>query len=280
VRPPPLTRWSVSDTVRSVNASAPSGSGPAELSLDGRVAIVTGGSRSIGRATARVLAEAGADVVLAGRSQAGLERAAAEVEEAGRRAVPLVCDVTRPEDVDEVVRACKRELGPPDVAIANAGVFQEWGPTQEMSLQEWDRVVATDLTGVMLTCRACGREMLADGRGGSVVTVASIAGLVALPGAAAYTAAKFGVVGLTKALAAEWAGHGIRVNAVAPGFIEREEDTLPDRPDDLARVIAATPLGRRGRPREAAMAALFLASPAASYITGAVLAVDGGWVSV
>jgi len=252
----------------------------AELELRDRVAVVTGASRSIGRATALALAEAGADVVLASRSLAAVERVAGEVQAAGRRALPVECDVGDPDAIEALVATCVGELGTPDVVVANAGVFQEWGPTPDLSLEEWSSIVAVDLTGVMLTCRAAARAMMAEGRAGSMVAVSSIAGLVGIPGAAAYTASKSGVVGLVRALAAEWAEHGIRVNAVAPGFVVREDDPWRDRPDELAELVARIPMARRGEPREVALAILFLASDAASFVTGATLPVDGGWVAV
>jgi gluconate 5-dehydrogenase len=226
------------------------------------------------------MAEAGAAVVLTGRSETDLERVAAEIGKVqGRVALPVVCDVTDSRAVSDLVAKCVSELGPPTVLVANAGVFQQWQPSEELSRPEWDRVLATDLTGVMTTCQAVAREMIPRRRG-SIVTISSIAGLIGLRLAASYTAAKFGVIGLTRTLAADWAKHGLRVNAIAPGFIERDEEPLKDDPEMLAAITGRALIARFGQPREVALAAVFLASPAASFITGATLAVDGGWVAV
>jgi gluconate 5-dehydrogenase len=249
-----------------------------EFSLRNEVAIVTGASRSIGRAVGCAMAQAGAAVVVSGRSAQDLERVAAEIADSGGRAIPAVCDVTDSEAVADLVARCVAELGPPTVLVANAGVFQQWQPSEELSRAEWDRVIATDLSGVMTTCQAVAREMIPR-RGGSIVTISSIAGLIGLKLAASYTAAKFGVIGLTRTLAADWAKHGIRVNAIAPGFIERDEEPLKDDPEMLATIAGRALITRFGLPREVALAAVFLASPAASFITGATLAVDGGWLA-
>lgn len=252
---------------------------PAEFDLSGEVAVVTGASRSIGRATAWALAEAGASICLAGRDTDALRRAADGITAAGGQATALACDVTDPDAVDRLFTACSERLGAPTVHVANAGIFQPWGPSEAVTQREWDRVVQTDLTGVMLTCQAAGKHMITGGRG-SIVTISSIAGLVALKDTVSYVAAKFGVIGLTKALAADWAKHGIRVNSIAPGFIERDQEPLKDDPAALEMIMGRVPMARWGNPREIALVAAFLASRAASFITGAVIAVDGGWLAV
>jgi NAD(P)-dependent dehydrogenase (short-subunit alcohol dehydrogenase family) len=250
-----------------------------ELDLTDRVAIVTGGGRSIGRATALTLARAGAEVLLCGRDHAALQSVADEIAPSGRRALPIVCDVSDADAVDAMVATCCRELGPPDILVANAGVFQAWQPSEALAVEEFDRVVAVDLRGVWLTTRCAGRVMLERGSG-SIVTVSSIAGLVALPGTVSYNAAKAGVVSLSKTLAAEWAPRGVRVNCVAPGFIERDAEPLHDDADAKARILARTPLARFGTPQDVAMAVLYLASDAATFVVGSTLAVDGGWLAV
>lgn len=249
-----------------------------EFSLEGRVAIVTGASRSIGRATAKVLAEAGADVVVSGRWEEGLERVAGEVRERGRRALPVVCDVREAEAVDGLVASCLDRFGRLDIVVANAGIFQlPLAPPEDVPLELVDDVLSTNLRGVWLTCVAGGRAMIGQGGGGSVVIVSSIQGASTVAGTASYVASKHGVNGLTKSFAVDWARHGIRVNGVSPGFIERDGNPLADYPEVLSFVEARTPLGRQGQGREVGLAIAFLASPAASYITGATLLVDGGW---
>jgi 2-deoxy-D-gluconate 3-dehydrogenase len=246
--------------------------------MSGAVAVVTGASRSIGRAVSLALAEAGASVTLLGRDTCALDAVSREISAlpGSKPALPVACDVSDPDAVRSAFDQSVRAMGPPDVLVANAGVFQEWMPSEDLPLTEWDRVMAVDLRGLWTCCRAAGQRMLERGTG-RIVTVSSIAGIDSLPKMAAYNAAKAGVVSLTRTLAIEWAGRGVRVNCVVPGYIDRDAEPLRDDEDTYRGIEARTPLGRFGQPREVAMAVLFLASDMSSFVVGGTLVVDGGW---
>jgi len=249
-----------------------------EFRLDGRVAVVTGASRSMGRAIAKTLAEAGADVVLGARSRGDLEGVAAEIERAGSRAVAVECDVDDAAAVDRLVTQAVDTFGRLDILVANAGRFQNVDAA-DLELSDFDALLTTNLRRVVASCLAAGRVMIARGEGGSIVTVTSIQAHIGIPRTASYVVSKHGVLGLTKTLALEWAKHGIRVNAIAPAFIARDEEPLQDDPAFVAYVQSRTPLGRWGTGREVGLAAVYLASDASSYVTGTTLAVDGGWLA-
>jgi NAD(P)-dependent dehydrogenase (short-subunit alcohol dehydrogenase family) len=247
--------------------------------LDGQVAIVTGAGRGIGRGIAVTLAEAGADVVVSSRTSSELEAAAADVKRSSRRAVAVPADLTRPEEVRRVLERCQSELGRVDILVNSVGSFQTWSAPDAISDMEWDRVLETNLRSLFLCCREVGQVMAEQGWG-AIANIGSIAGPVGLPRMAAYGAAKSGIAGLTRALAIDWASHGVRVNALAPGYIETEANVSLRQDAMLVReVCERTPLGRFGTVEEVADAALFLVSPAASYITGQVVFVDGGWTA-
>jgi NAD(P)-dependent dehydrogenase (short-subunit alcohol dehydrogenase family) len=250
-----------------------------EFDLTGATAIVTGGSRSIGRGAAIALAEAGANVVVSGRQEGDLKSVVSEIEAFGGTALPVACDVRNEGDVGDLIATTVASFGALNIMVANAGIFQKWASAEEGTLAEWDDIYATNLRGAMLSCMAAGRQMLQQATGGSIVTISSIQGMVGIEGTMSYTASKHGVIGMTKALALDWASYGIRVNAIAPAFIARDEEPLQRDATAIEFVTRNTPMARWGTTRESALAVLFLASPASSYITGAVLAVDGGWTA-
>ena len=234
-------------------------------SLEGRTALVTGGSRGIGKAIAAELAGAGASVVLGYRS--GAEEAEAIASEIGARAVQA--DVSRPDDARRLVE----EGGELDILVNNAGVTRD-GLLARMSDEDWDVVLDTNLGGVFNTCRAAARGMMKR-RGGSIVNISSIVGIHGNPGQTNYAASKAGIIGFTKALARELGSRGVRANVVAPGYVaSRLTNELPE--ELQTAMLASTPLGRLGEPKDIAGAVRFLCSDEASFVTGEVLLVDGG----
>ena len=246
--------------------------------LTGMTALVTGGSRGLGRQMATALGEAGASLILTARTQSALETAAAELGEQGIRAIPVVCDVANPDEVAAAVARARSEAGHIDILVNNAGTA--WGaPAAEMPLEAWRRVLETNVTGTFLMTQAVGRAMIERGRGGTIINIASIAGLRGTDprvlDAVGYSASKGSVIALTRDLAVKWAPHAITVNALAPGFFPSQMTRwLIDHRREA--ILDTIPLRRLGGDDDLKGAVVFLASRAARFITGQVLAIDGG----
>lgn len=245
--------------------------------IDGKVALVTGGARGLGRTMATALAQAGATIAIAARSLPSCEEAAAAISaETGRDAKAFAADVTSAGDVDRLVAAVEAELGPIDVLVNNAGTNIR-GPVEQFSEADWDTVVDTNLKGPFLCARAIGPRMVRRGWG-RVVNMASVLGAIALPGRAPYCSSKAGIINLTRVLALEWAGTGVTANAICPGAFGTELNRpLLDDPVKYKQFVSRIPMGRWGEVEELAGAVVFLASDASSYVTGSALFVDGGW---
>lgn len=245
-------------------------------SLDGKSTIITGAAKGIGRATARVFAREGARLALADVDEGGVSAIAAELQDGGADVMAQTTDVAQEPEVERLVDAATGAYGRLDVLVANAGIIP-LTTLDRTTVEEWDHVMAVDGRGMFLCCKHAVRAMLPSG-GGSIVCLSSISGLAGQAQQAAYGPAKFVASGLTKHLAVEWAARGIRVNAVAPGTIRTE--AVARLPDEYVEPMRrAHPMQRLGEPSEVGEAIAFLASDAASFITGAILAVDGGYLA-
>ena len=246
-----------------------------KLRLDGRTALVTGAGKGLGRAVALGLAQAGANVALLARTAKDLEAVAAEIVTLGREAMALPADATRSAEVDGAVAKAVERFGAIDVLVHAAGGSLR-KPALEISDDEWESVIASNLDSTFYVCRAVGRVMVARGQG-SIINIASAAGLRGRPSNSPYSAAKAGVINLTRALAREWAPSGVRVNAIAPGrfLTPLTEDEMGD-PERYQAFVRQVPLGRIGRPEELVELTVWLASDASGFATGSVMVIDGG----
>ncbi len=247
--------------------------------LDGRVALVTGGSKGLGKAMAAALAGAGADVAISSRRLEDAAAAADEIAQAtGRRVIPVQADVTRASDVAAMVDEVARTLGRVDILVNNAGVNLR-GPIVELEEDAWHQVIETNLTGPWLCARAVGPHLIAQ-RWGRVINVSSTMGLVALPERTPYAASKGGLIQMTKSLALEWAPYGITVNALCPGPIMTAlNEVFRQDPQAYESFQQRIPLGRWGEPKDLDGAIIFMASEASRFMTGTLVVVDGGWTA-
>ena len=245
--------------------------------LSGRVAVVVGGTSGIGRAIALGLADAGADVVVTGRRAANVEAVAAEIESRGRRTLRVPADVAETSELERVRDACVQDFGRLDIMVYAAGTTKRV-PTLEMSEADWQQVMDTNITGMFRSCQVFGGEMVRRGSG-RIIAIGSLSSFVGLYEVAAYVASKSAVAGLTRALAVEWAPHGVNVNAIAPGVFRTDLNTaLLDAPRGQEFKLR-TPMKRFGQIEELVGAAIFLAADASAFVTGHVLAVDGGFLA-
>ncbi len=245
--------------------------------LTGRVAVVVGGTSGIGRALALGLADAGADVVATGRRREMVDATAAEIKGRGRRTLTMCADVADVESMNALRDVCLSDLGRIDILVAAAGVTKRI-PTLLMTEADWQRIVDTNLTGVLRACQVFGAPMVEQKRG-RIITIGSLASFVGLHEVAAYTASKAAVAGLTRALAIEWAPYGVTVNAIAPGVFQTDLNRELLKSGRGQEFLVRTPMKRFGNVEELAGAAVFLASDAGSFVTGQVIAVDGGFLA-
>lgn len=246
--------------------------------LTGRKALVTGGSRGLGRGMAEAMLEAGADVAVLGQSERVFTAAREMSEAAGREVLPLQADLGNRAELQQAFAACLDRWGTLDILIASHGI-QRRHPAEQFPLEDWDDVLEVNLTSMFLLDQLAGRVMLAKGRG-KIINIASLlsfSGGITVP---AYAAAKGGVAQLTKALSNEWAGRGVNVNAICPGYMDTDLNTaLINDPERNRTIMDRLPAGRWGRPDDMKGVAIFLASDASNYVNGIIIPVDGGWLA-
>jgi len=246
--------------------------------LEGKVAIVTGGSRGIGRSISLGLAEAGADVVATSRNIESVEAVTAEIKKSGRRSIAISTDASSKEDIENVVNKTIEEFGKIDILVNNAGVSHNFKTAESITDEDWDWVINLNLRGQFLFCQEVGKHMR-EREYGKIVNVVSIVGQVGFARQIVYAAAKGGFIAITKTLALEWNKYNITVNALAPGFVETDMTSALKGSRSEEWILRRTAMKRFGKPEEVVGAAMYLASDASSYTNGVVVTVDGGYLA-
>jgi gluconate 5-dehydrogenase len=251
--------------------------------LDGKRVLVTGASRGLGRSMALALADAGADVVITGRTQETLDSTSGEIRVRGRAAYPVRADMSEPAECETACAAILRDHGPIDILINNVGNRVGAHPIVEETNDTWRAAIDLNLTSCAIATRILGGAMIDRGRGGRIINIASISGLIVNRGIGgrAYETAKAGVVHFTRCAAADWAAHGVTVNAICPGLFmtDTNREWNERRPEVIAEFVKHIPMGRPGEPDEIGPLAVYLASQASAYVTGAVFVIDGGYTA-
>jgi len=248
-----------------------------QINLAGKVAIVTGAGRGIGKGIAKALADAHASVIVNDVDLNVAVEVSRQIESSGGRALPVKADMRKADEISRMVEIAVRDMGGIHILVNNAGIVLR-KPAEEIAEEEWDRVIDINLKGTFLCAQSAAKAMMKAGQGGRIINISSIMGGVALPPRAAYCATKGGIIALTKDLAAEWAKHGITVNAIAPGWTITEMTQSYFSQEPVRQfLLERIPLNRLGKPEDMAHVAVFLASEYSDYITGQTIYVDGGW---
>ncbi len=251
------------------------------FSLAGKRMLITGGSRGLGREMALAIADAGADAILVGRDAESLAATAGDIEKLGRQAVTIQADAGNPGECESMCRAALEQHGPIDILINNVGGRLINVPTEDLPLAEWQRIMDLNLTSTFLCTKLIGKAMIERGNGGRIINIASISGMIANRGIGgrSYETSKAAVIQFTRTVAADWAPHGITVNAICPGgfMTEPNQRWARENPDVIKKFEAEIPMGKFGEPEDLGPLAVYLASSASRYMTGAALVIDGGY---
>lgn len=250
------------------------------FNLENKVAIVTGAGRGIGKEISLGLAQAGCRVVICSRTESELNELADQIKELGSEALVVRCDISKPVDIGNVIDETLKHFDKIDILVNNAGLTKKH-PAEDFPLADWNQIIQVNLTGVFLFAQQVGKVMLEQGTG-SIINISSVASTQAVTGSIAYGASKGGVKMITKTFASEWADRGVRVNAIAPAYIETPlvKEIKDHRSDFAEDIVNRTPMKRMGEPKEIVGSVIYLASEASSYVTGETIFVDGGWTSI